>query len=274
MVGASDVDSNSVYSTPSSSSSEDEGDQRKGKKSSKNLSGLSCFARDGFCSMALSSGSKKSNQSNSDFDSDDKVRDELPFLRQEDEQLGLLLDNCDDMLREAKKMRKELRALLEDARTRVAELETQNLDVKLEIDSLMASPVVSDEVECADCPIFLADLAFFKEKHASKCEELDVLRVEVAELKSRPALLGACTSFPVLHGKIDEMHVYIVSLEAKLKEPIPTSFSTYELPALKNLELAHYVDRLQDENDELRKLMGWLSGHEPQLRIMIETYKR
>jgi hypothetical protein len=31
---------------------------------------------------------------------------------------------------------------------------------------------------------------------------------------------------------------------------------------------------LQDENGELRKLMGWLSGHEPQLRIMIETYKR
>jgi hypothetical protein len=30
---------------------------------------------------------------------------------------------------------------------------------------------------------------------------------------------------------------------------------------------------LQDENDELRKLMGWLSGHEPQLRIVIETYK-
>jgi hypothetical protein len=31
--------------------------------------------------------------------------------------------------------------------------------------------------------------------------------------------------------------------------------------AFKNLELAHYVDRLQDENDELPKLMGWLSGH-------------
>jgi hypothetical protein len=40
------------------------------------------------------------------------------------------------------------------------------------------------------------------------------------------------------------------------------------------MELAHYVDRLQDENDELRKLMGWLFGHEPQLKIMIETYKR
>jgi hypothetical protein len=195
-------------------------------------------------------------------------------LCQENERLGLLLDNHDDMLKEAKKMRKELRASLEDAWTRVAELETQNLDAKLEIDSRKASFVVSDEVECADCPVFLADLAMFKEKHASKCEELDVLKVEVAELKSIPALLGACTSCPVLHGKIDKMHAYIVSLETKLKEPIPTSCSTCELHALKNLELAHYVHHLQDENDELRKLMGWLSGHEPQLRIMIETYKR
>jgi hypothetical protein len=143
MVGASDVDSSSVYSTSSSSSNEDEGDRCKGRKSSKNLSGLSCFARDGFCTMELSSGSKKSNQSNSDSDSDDKVRDELPFLRQENEWLGLLLYIHDDMLREAKKMRKELRASLEDARTRVAELETQNLDAKLEIDLLKASPVVS-----------------------------------------------------------------------------------------------------------------------------------
>jgi hypothetical protein len=178
------------------------------------------------------------------------------------------------MLREPKKMRKELRASLEDARTRVAELETQNLDAKLEIDSPKASPVVSDDVECVDCSIFLADLALFKEKLASKCEEQDVLRVEVVELKSRSALLGACTSCPVLHAKIDEMHAYTVSLVAKLKEPIPTSCSTCELHALKNLELAHYVDRLQDENDELRKLMGWLCGHEPRLRIMIETFKR
>jgi hypothetical protein len=114
----------------------------------------------------------------------------------------------------------------------------------------------------------------FKEKHASKFEELDMLRVEVAELKSRSALLGACTSCPVLHKKIDEMHAYTVSLEAKLKDPIPTSWSTCDVHALKNMELAHYVDGLQDENDELRKMMGWLSGHEPRLRMMIEAYKR
>jgi hypothetical protein len=194
--------------------------------------------------MALSSGSKKRHQSDSDSDSDDEVRDELPFLHQENERLCLLLDSRDDMLREARKTRNELRASLEDARTRVAELETQNLDGKHEIGALKASPIVSDEVDCADCSIFLADLAMFKEKHASKCEELDVLRVEVAELKSGSVLLGACTSYPVLHKKIDEMHAYTVSLEAKLKEPIPTSFSTCEFDGLKELELAHYVDRL------------------------------
>jgi hypothetical protein len=61
MVGVSDVDSSSANSSSSLSSSEDEGDRCKNKKSSKNLSGLSCYARDGFCDMAHSSGSKKSH---------------------------------------------------------------------------------------------------------------------------------------------------------------------------------------------------------------------
>jgi hypothetical protein len=59
-------------------------------------------------------------------------------------------------------MRKELRASLEDARTRGAELETQVLYSKLEIYSLKASPVISDEVNCADSSIFLADLALLR----------------------------------------------------------------------------------------------------------------
>jgi hypothetical protein len=78
MVGASNVDSSSAYSTSSSSSSEDEGDRRKDRKSSKNLSGRSYFSRDGFCTMALSSGIKKSTQSDSDSDSDDEVRVNFP----------------------------------------------------------------------------------------------------------------------------------------------------------------------------------------------------
>jgi hypothetical protein len=70
-----------------------------------------------------------------------------------------------------------------------------------------------------------------------------------------------------LHGKIDEMHAYTISLEAKLKEPIPTSCSTCELHALKNLELAHYVDHLQDENDELRKLRSLVRRNRLRSRV-------
>jgi hypothetical protein len=178
------------------------------------------------------------------------------------------------MLREAKKLRRELRSLLEDARTRVAELETQVLDSKPEIDSLKSSPVVSDEVDCVDCSIFLADLTDFREKYASKCEELDVLRDELAELQSRPTLLGACTSCPSLHEKTVELRSHIVSLEADLKVPMPTSCSTCELHSLKNLELAQCVDHLQDENNKLCVVLSWLSSQEPQLNMMIASYKR
>jgi hypothetical protein len=59
-----------------------------------------------------------------------------------------------------------------------------------------------------------------------------------------------------------------------LKAPISTSCSTCEINVVKNLELAHYVDHLQDENNELRKMMGWLSSHGPKLRMMIEANKR
>jgi predicted nucleic acid-binding Zn-ribbon protein len=152
--------------------------------------------------MARSSNCKRSQKDASDLDSEDKVCDELSSLRKENEELVDLLDNRDHMLREAKKLRKELRALLEDARTRVAELETQVLHGNLEIDSFKASPLVSDEVDCVDCSSFLDDLTALGEKHASKCEELDVLRVELAELQSRPTLLGAFTSCPGLHEKI------------------------------------------------------------------------
>jgi hypothetical protein len=236
------------------------------------VTGLSL--KDDFCSIAHSSSSKRSQKDASDLDSEDEVCDELSSLRKENEELVDLLDNRDHMLREAKRLRKELRALLEDARTRVAELETQVLDVKLEIDSLKASPMVYDEVDCADCSVFLADLTALREKHASKCEELDVLRVESAKLQFRPTLLGACTSCPGLHEKIVELRSRIISLEADLKVHIPTSCSTCELHAVKNLELAKCVDHLQDENNKLREVLSWLSRQEPQLGMMIASYKR
>jgi hypothetical protein len=43
---------------------------------------------------------------------------------------------------------------------------------------------------------------------------------------------------------------------------------------VKNLEFAQYVDHLQDENDELRKCLSWLSGQNSQLGIIISAFKR
>jgi hypothetical protein len=79
-----------------------------------------------------------------------------------------------------------------------------------------------------------------KEKYASKVEELDVLRVELEEMRSRPSLLGACTSCPILHDKLDVSLAYARSREAQLKAPIPTICSTCEVNVVKNMELAHY----------------------------------
>jgi hypothetical protein len=166
------------------------------------------------------------------------------------------------------------RSLLGEAKEKVVELESLLVDARAQIDSLKSTLVVTNEPECTDFSVYLDDLTVLNEKYASKVEELDVLRVELDEMKSRPFLLGACTSCPVLHEKLDVLLVYARSLEAQLKAPIPTSCSTCEVSVVKNMEIAHYVDRLQDENDELRKMMGWLSGHEPHLRMMIETYKR
>jgi hypothetical protein len=46
---------------------------------------------------------------------------------------------------------------------------------------------VTNEPECTDCSTFLGELTVLKEKYASKVEELDVLRVELGEMKSRPS---------------------------------------------------------------------------------------
>jgi hypothetical protein len=68
-----------------------------------------------------------------------------------------------------------------------------------------------------------------------------------------------------LHEKIAELRSCIVSLEADLKVPTPTSCSTCELHVVKNLDLAKCVGRLQDENDKLCEGLSWLSSQEPQL---------
>jgi hypothetical protein len=271
VAGASDINSSSCYS--SSSSSDEEENRHKGKRLGKNINGL-CFAAQGFCGMAHSTASKKSNKDDSGSDFEEEVNNSPSFLITENARLNDLLNNPDDVLRKTNKEKREYRSLLGETKEKVVELESLLVDARTQIDSLKSAPVVTNEPECTDCSTFLGELTMLKEKYASKIEELDVLRVELDEMKSRPSLLGACTSCPILHEKLEVSLAYARSLEAQLKAPVPTICSTCEVNAVKNMELAHYVDRLQDENDELTKLMGWLSSHEPQLRIIIETYKR
>jgi hypothetical protein len=69
VAGASDIDSSSCSS---SSSSDEEENRHKGKRSGKNFNGL-CFAAQGFCGMAHSTASKKSNKDDSGSDSEEEV---------------------------------------------------------------------------------------------------------------------------------------------------------------------------------------------------------
>jgi hypothetical protein len=98
--------------------------------------------------------------------------------------------------------RGKYRSLLGEAKEKVVELESFLVDARAQIDSLKSAPVVTNKPECTDCSTFLGELTVLKEKYASKVEELDVLRVELDEMKSRPSWFGACTSCPVLHEKL------------------------------------------------------------------------
>jgi hypothetical protein len=69
--------------------------------------------------MAHSSSSKKSEKEDSDSDSEDEVNRDPDILLAEITRLNGLIDNRDSVLRDAKNMRKELRAQLENPSEKV-----------------------------------------------------------------------------------------------------------------------------------------------------------
>jgi hypothetical protein len=104
VAGASEINSSSCYY--SSSSSDEDENRNKGKRSSKNINGL-CFAAQGFCGIAHSSASKKSNKDDLDSDSEKEVNNDPSFLIAENARLNDLLHNRDDVLRKTKKEKRE-----------------------------------------------------------------------------------------------------------------------------------------------------------------------
>jgi hypothetical protein len=108
VAAASDIDSSSCYSL--SSSSDEEHNQHKGKRSGKNINGL-CFAAQGFCGMAHSTASNKSNKDDSGSDSEEEVNNSPSFLIAENARLNDLLDTHNDVLRRTNKEKREYRWL-------------------------------------------------------------------------------------------------------------------------------------------------------------------
>jgi hypothetical protein len=246
VAGASDVDSSSRDEQSSSSSEDEHAERRKGKKSaSRNLSGLSCVALEGFCGMAHSSSSKKSEKEDSDSDSEDEVNRDPDSLLAEIARLNGLIDNRDSVLRYAKKMRKDLRAQHENASEKVGELESKLLELKLENDSLKPAPTTPDDVQCLECDAWLNEIKLLNEKNASTLAKLDALRTEYDELKARPTLLGACKSCPTMHAKLVDARSTISSLEASLKSPVANACSSCDEVTLRNLELPVWTSSMR-----------------------------
>jgi hypothetical protein len=111
------------------SSSDEEENRHKGKRSSKNINGL-CFAAQGFCGMAHNTASKKSNKDDSGSDSEEEVNNSPSFLIAENARLNDLLDNRDDVLRKTNKEKREYMSLLEEAKEKVVELESLPVDAR------------------------------------------------------------------------------------------------------------------------------------------------
>jgi hypothetical protein len=242
VAGASDVDTSSSDVHSSSSSEDEDTGRRKGKKNaSRNLSGLSCVALGGFCGMAHSSSNKKSEKEDTDSDSEDEVNRDPDSLLVEITRLNGLIDNRDSVLRDAKKMGRDLRAQLEN-------------------DSLKLTPTISDDVECSECDAWLNEIKLLNEKNASILAKLDALRTEYDELKARPTLLGACKSCPTMHAKLVDAHSTISTLEASFKSPVVNACTSCDEITLRNLELTSHLDVIYEENDYLRKVLGWLPG--------------
>jgi hypothetical protein len=149
---ASDIDSSSCYS--SSSSSDEDENRHKGKRSSKNINGL-CFTAQGFCDMAHSSASKKSNRDDSGSDSEEEVNNDPSFLIVKNARLNDFLGNHDDVLRNTNKEKREYKSLLGEAKEKVVEIESLLDNARAQIDSLKSAPVVTNEPECTNCSVYL-----------------------------------------------------------------------------------------------------------------------
>ena len=126
-----------------------------------------------------------------------KLRAELACAREksgEDECAGCISHMNDLVALRAK--HDENVANLDVAKTSLADVSHELAKAKHELELVKDAPIVSDVLECEECPIFKSDLASLQSKFATIVCELE-------EMKSRPVLLGACKLCPTLRSELD-----------------------------------------------------------------------
>ena len=92
-------------------------------------------------------------------------------------------------------------ANLDVAKTSLADVSHELAKAKHELELVKDAPIVSDVLECDECPILKADLASLQSKFATVVCELE-------ELRSRPVLLGGKLC-PTLRSELDEKNALI-----------------------------------------------------------------
>ena len=114
---------------------------------------------------------------------------------------------------------------------------------KHELELVKYAPIVSDVLECNECPIFKSDLASLQSKFATAVCELE-------EMKSRPVLLGACKLCPTLRSELDEKNALIKSLgKTKIEESSPPNVCLVCPSLISDLDdLAVEKANLENEN--------------------------
>ena len=82
-------------------------------------------------------------------------------------------------------------ANLDVAKTSLSDVSHELAKAKHELELVKDAPIISDVLDCDECPIFKSDLASLQSKFATVVCELE-------ELRPRPALLGALSFVPRL----------------------------------------------------------------------------
>lgn len=137
-----------------------------------------------------------------------------------------------------------------------------------ELELVKSSVVVTDELDCDECAVHMGNLATLQSKYARSLEEL-------AKVKARPVLLGACKSCSCLQTELAEKNAKIALLEkANSVSTVDGKCALCEALEIELGNCRHAKKHVEKENTYLRTILSWVSCNEPQLGMMVSQFRR